>query len=49
VETCIDISFIGQNNASLKKLNQSFLGFGSRFSFALGIGEEGFTQIHAAK
>jgi hypothetical protein len=49
VETCIDISFIGQNNAFLKKQNQSFLGFGSRFSFALGIGEEGFRQIHAVK
>jgi hypothetical protein len=49
VETCIDISFIGQNNAFLKKKKQLFLGFGSCFSFALGIGEEGFRQIHAVK
>jgi hypothetical protein len=49
VETCIDISFVGENNALLKKQNQSFLGFGSCLSFALGIGEEGFRQIHAAK
>ncbi len=49
VETCIDISFISQNNVSVKKWNQSFLGFGNYFSFALGIGKKGFGHIHVAK